>query len=70
MNPTSPTTRHRIYLLTVWREAKESETDHGYRFMLEDPHSGEGFGFTTFDGLIKILEELNRDGETKKGSKN
>ena len=62
-----PSASHRIYLLTVWREAKESGTDHGYRFMLEDPHTGEEFGFTTFDCLIKIMEEINRDGEIKNG---
>ena len=69
MSRNRPSASHHIYLLTVWREAKGSETDHGYRFRLEDPHSGEGFGFTTLLDLLKILEQMNQNEEIKSGSR-
>jgi hypothetical protein len=34
---------------------------HAYRFSLEDPHTGERFGFTGFESLVEFLR-LQLDG--------
>ena len=57
--------RQRIYLLTVWRENATTEEDFVFRFSLEDPHTGERFGFTNLDDLVQILQEPFRKGMKK-----
>ncbi|MBI4671706.1 MAG: hypothetical protein HY741_08580 [Chloroflexi bacterium] len=51
--------RYRSYLLRFWQEPSEKPQRAGsWRFMLEDPHTGERHGFATFDNLIGHLHNL------------
>jgi len=44
---------HRIFLLTVWREEKET-----WRFLVEDPRSGRRRGFAGVVALVEGLLEM------------
>ncbi|MBA2664413.1 MAG: hypothetical protein H0U74_19150 [Bradymonadaceae bacterium] len=44
------------YLLRFWRES-------GWRFMLENPHTGERKGFGSFEALVAFLQEEVMDEE-------
>lgn len=44
---------YRIFLLTVWQEDQET-----WRFLLEDPRSGERKGFAGLDSLVDGLQSV------------
>jgi len=57
-NPQPPV--YRIYLLTVWQEHGQAETnDQGWRFHLTDPQTGKRYGFTSADTLIAALQKMS-----------
>jgi hypothetical protein len=52
---------YRIYLLTVWQEHSQEETpDHGWRFHLTDPQTGDRYGFTTPEALLAAIQQTQR----------
>jgi hypothetical protein len=52
----------RIFLLTVWQESEQAETDPpGWRFHLTDPHTDKHYGFTNPEALIATLQQLAND---------
>ena len=50
MSPSPRPPGYRAYLLRCWREAT------GWRFSLEDPHTGERQGFAGAEALLAHLE--------------
>lgn len=51
-----PSARHRVYLLTVWREECEEDSGStGLRFSLKDPRTGERRGFASVEALAAAL---------------
>ena len=53
-----------IYLLRCWREVGHHRLpDEGWRFSLEDPHTGERRGFTSLTALTAELAATMRAGE-------
>jgi hypothetical protein len=53
---TPPSSDHRIYLLSVWREEKgDAPSSPTLRFRLQDPRTGESHGFDGVDALIAYL---------------
>jgi hypothetical protein len=47
--------RYHSYLLRFWEESGQS-----WRFMLENPHSGERRGFGSLEALVAFLGEVSR----------
>lgn len=57
---TTPTPNvYRIFLLTVWQDEQDQ-----WRFLLEDPRSGERKGFSGLDSLVGGLQDV-MDGNVK-----
>jgi hypothetical protein len=51
-----PSARHRVYLLTVWREEGDGRSgSSGLRFSLKDPRTGERRGFASLEALAAAL---------------
>lgn len=46
---------YRSFLLRLWREG--NAPDDVWRFSLEDPHTGERFGFANWDKLREFIKE-------------
>ena len=49
---------YRSYLLRFWHEPAASPEQGAWRFMLEDPHTGERQGFADIDILVGHLHQL------------
>lgn len=50
---------YRIYLLTVWQTARQTNADAAeWRFHLTDPHTGKRYGFTNATALLVLLQQL------------
>ena len=58
----SPT--YRSYLLRFWHEPAATHEHSAWRFMLEDPHTGERQGFADIDILIGHLHQLMNQTDT------
>ncbi len=57
--------RYRSYLLRFWHESAEKTTRlDDWRFMLEDPHTGERLGFANLDKLVEHLNHLMNSADT------
>ena len=57
VNPDSP--RYCSYLLRCWQEQSVIHLGTAaWRFSLEDPHTGERYGFATFDALMAFLRRI------------
>jgi len=57
--------RYRSYLLRFWREPSEKPQRAGsWRFMLEDPHTGERHGFANLENLVGHLNNLMNSADT------
>jgi hypothetical protein len=54
--------RHHSYLLRFWQEER-------WRFMLENPHSGEKRGFDSLETLVTFLEAELAGGRDPAGEK-
>jgi hypothetical protein len=56
----------RAYMLRFWAvHTQEPECQAVWRFSLEDPHTGDRFGFADLNALIAFLEaELGRSKES------
>ena len=58
----SQSIRYCSYLLRCWNEAPHIAADmQGWRFSLEDPHTGVRRGFASFDSLVAFLRETLSD---------
>lgn len=57
------TLRLRAYMLRFWEvRTQEPDCPTTWRFSLEDPHSGEKYGFADFGALVQFIEtELASD---------
>ena len=53
-----PNRIHRIYLLTVWQEAGQQPEEENWRFLVEDPRSGQRKGFAGVAALVGGLLEM------------
>jgi hypothetical protein len=60
VSPSARPPGYRAYLLRCWREAT------GWRFSLEDPHTGERRGFAGPEALVGHLEATLGGDETTK----
>jgi hypothetical protein len=50
--------RYRSYLLTFWEERNQDPgAPAAWRFRLENPRTGEQYGFATLQGLVTALEQ-------------
>lgn len=49
---------YRSYLLRLWHEPAPDASGGTWRFMLEDPHTGERRGFADFQNLIGHLNQV------------
>jgi hypothetical protein len=50
--------RYRAYLLTFWEERNQDPGEPpAWRFRLEDPRTGEQYGFANLERLVTALEE-------------
>lgn len=50
--------RYQSYLITMWQErGQDSDNLGGWRFRLEDPHTGERRGFANLEKLMAALEQ-------------
>lgn len=50
------------YLLRCWQETSPvAAAAQGWRFSLEDPHTGARHGFASFEALMAFLHEQLRD---------
>lgn len=58
-NSNLPSNVYRIFLLTVWQEDQDN-----WRFLLEDPRSGERKGFSGLESLVDGLQNV-MDGNVK-----
>jgi hypothetical protein len=58
VSPSARPPGYRAFLLRCWREIT------GWRFSLEDPHTGERRGFTGPEALLAHLEATLSGGET------
>lgn len=47
----------RSYILRLWREDQSHNT--GFRASLEDPHTGERFGFASLEQLFAYLMDMS-----------
>lgn len=57
---TTPTPNlYRILLLTIWQEDEET-----WRFLLEDPRSGERKGYAELDLLVEGLKQVIGNSQT------
>lgn len=57
--------RYRSYLLRFWRESSEKTAPlNDWRFILEDPHTGERLGFANLDKLVGHLNYLMHSADT------
>lgn len=56
----------RTFMLRFWAvQTGEPECQDVWRFSLEDPHTGDKFGFANLGALVAFLEaELNRSVKT------
>jgi hypothetical protein len=52
-NPTGRLPRYHTFLLRLWEEAENA----GWRFSLENPHTGERIGFRSADELARYLRD-------------
>ncbi len=51
---------YHIYLLTAWREYRQSNEDgFDWRFSLIDPHTGQQYGFVKAEALLVLVEQLS-----------
>lgn len=50
---------YRSYLLRLWEE--HSKDLNVWRFMLEEPQTGERLGFADLDGLVRWLQSQTDD---------
>lgn len=44
------------YLLRFWEERGETDQERVWRFMLQDPHTTERFGFASLDALVLWIQ--------------
>jgi hypothetical protein len=49
--------QYHVYMLRFWQERSQDEASPAWRFSLEDPHTGERYGFADCDGLYAFLNE-------------
>ncbi len=50
---------HFIYLLHIWTEKREGKKRPSLtRAALEEPHTGQKWGFKDMEGLVKFIEEV------------
>jgi hypothetical protein len=48
---------YRAFVLRTWHESSLEAAETGiWRYSLEDPHSGERYGFATIDALVAFLQ--------------
>jgi hypothetical protein len=60
--------QYRVYMLRFWQEGSQAEASVAWRFSLEDPHTGERFGFADCDGLYAFLnEEISKEPQADGG---
>lgn len=55
---TKETADYHAFLLRFWREDQLT----GWRALLEDPHTGRSFGFSSMKQLYEFLEEQTSGG--------
>ena len=62
MNRSGDRSRYHVYMLRLWREPTEAEAPSAtWRFVLEEPKTGQRRGFADFWALMEFLErELQR----------
>lgn len=46
---------YRAFVLRTWQESSQGAAGI-WRYSLEDPHSGERYGFATIDALVEFLQ--------------
>lgn len=49
--------QYHSYLLRFWQERGETEAANIWRFMLQDPHTSERFGFADLETLVYWIRE-------------
>ena len=47
---------YRSYLLRFWQKHSRSESRAGWRFSLEDPHTGQRQGFASLEAFVAYLQ--------------
>ena len=53
---------YRTLLLTFWAERNQDQNSQPvWRFRLEDPHTGQRFGFANLEALVAGLEQRMTD---------
>lgn len=57
--------RYRAYLLRFWEERREHPALPGtWRFSLEDPHTGQRWGFADLATMVDFIrQEMRRDAD-------
>ena len=70
MNQSGSHSRYQVYVLRLWQEPGEPEEHSAtWRFVLEEPKTGQRRGFADFSTLIDFLksemqmQELNEKGK-------
>lgn len=58
------TSHYHAYLLRFWRDGEHT----AWRASLEDPHTGETFGFATVQRLYEFLDEVRGDPNARTGN--
>lgn len=64
MQPPHKPIDYRVYMLRFWLEGNQSaDPAPAWRFSLEDPHTGDRFGFADCEDLYAFLDrEISRAG--------
>lgn len=50
---------YQTYLLRCWIEAGQHAPDSTWRFVLEDPHSGERVGFASLQAFVAFITSIS-----------
>lgn len=57
MSTSASSSHYCAYLLRCWHATSQTDDMHGWRFSLEDPHTGARHNFASFDALLAFLRE-------------
>ena len=65
MNPTGTHSRYQVYVLRLWQEPDDTrEHSATWRFVLEEPKTGQRRGFRDLAALMDFLKMEQERGET------
>lgn len=55
---------YRIYLLTCWQDEDATTEPQKWLFRLEEPRTGEQYGFTDLEALTAFLRERLKEADS------